>query len=74
VMFAGVGIIGSLASILASILVPDSNESPGEAEVIETEVSAAGAQPAAETRLETELSQIRTELAAMRELLAARSD
>jgi voltage-gated potassium channel len=74
VMFAGVGIIGSLASILASILVPDSNESPGEAEVTQPEASPAMAQPAAETRLETELAQIRTELAAMRELLAARSD
>jgi voltage-gated potassium channel len=56
VMFAGVGIIGALASILASILVP----SPKEPE----------ADPAVAS-METELSGIKQELSAIRQLLAA---
>jgi voltage-gated potassium channel len=68
VMFAGVGIIGSLASILASILVP----SP--AEVAAADNSAEAAAPAATSpAIESELTQIRQELAAMRELLAQRA-
>jgi voltage-gated potassium channel len=66
VMFAGVGIIGSLASILASVLVPSADEvaaADGSGE--------AGDAPALQgSGIETELAQIRTELAAMRELLA----
>ena len=60
VMLAGVGIIGSLASILASVLVPqrdDTKDDDGEAS----------------PGLEAELAQIRTELAALRELMADRS-
>jgi voltage-gated potassium channel len=74
VMFAGVGIIGSLASILASILVPDSDGSTGEPEISPVPASDASVLAASETRLEAELAQIRTELASMRELLAARPD
>lgn len=55
VMFAGVGIIGALASILASILVP----SPKEPEV----------DPAV-ANMEAELAGVRTELIALREMLA----
>ncbi len=59
VMFAGVGIIGSLASILASVLVPNDDD----------ETAAAAA---ATSRMEDELAQIRSELAALRELMAGR--
>jgi voltage-gated potassium channel len=59
VMFAGVGIIGALASILASILVPQP-EKPDEAEVVESATSA----------VEAELAGIRAELAALRQALA----
>ena len=59
VMFAGVGIIGALASILASILVPQP-ESPDETEAT-VEIYAA---------LEAELAGIRAELAALRESLS----
>jgi len=55
VMFSGVGIIGALASILASILVP----SPKEPEV----------DPAV-ANMEAELAGVRTELIALREMLA----
>ena len=55
VMFAGVGIIGSLASILASFLVPqpELDNGPGE-----------------EAAVSKELASIRTELAALRQTLA----
>jgi voltage-gated potassium channel len=71
VMFAGVGIIGSLASILASILVPDA---PSEtvAETAETSGRAA-AEPSANGTIEAELAAIRVELSAMRELLTNRT-
>ena len=71
VMFAGVGIIGSLASILASILVPSAED------VSEAGASAArDAAPAEEVQpgpVAAELAAMRTELTAMRELLAQRS-
>jgi len=72
VMFAGVGIIGSLASILASILVPDA---PAEAapEATEPGIAAAAAETSGNGTLESELAAIRTELTAMRELLANRA-
>ncbi len=54
VMFAGVGIIGALASILASILVPSAKE-------LEVDPAAAG--------MEAELAGVKAELAALRELL-----
>ena len=56
VMFAGVGIIGALASILASILVP----SPKDPEV---DPAVAG--------MEAELAGVRAELTALREMLTA---
>jgi voltage-gated potassium channel len=55
VMFAGVGIIGALASILASILVPSSKTD--------------GPDPI-QTSMENELAGVRQELAAIRELLS----
>ena len=69
VMFAGVGIIGSLASILASILVPPADAAPSAAE---SSGITANVQPA-EAGIESELAAIRTELASMRDLLANRS-
>ena len=69
VMFAGVGIIGSLASILASILVPDA---PAEAapEAAQPEIAPAVAEASGNGTIESELAAIRIELTAMRELLA----
>jgi voltage-gated potassium channel len=64
VMFTGVGIIGALASVLSSVLV----QSPASAEESEPAPAAAAAQASS---LELELAGIRTELAALRELLAA---
>jgi voltage-gated potassium channel len=58
VMFAGVGIIGALASILASILVPQPQE-PDEAAVVADVGSS----------VEAELAGIRAELAALRRSL-----
>jgi voltage-gated potassium channel len=58
VMFAGVGIIGSLASILASLLVPQAEPSP----------PAADPAPAA-AAMSDELASIRAELAALRQTL-----
>jgi voltage-gated potassium channel len=75
VMFAGVGIIGSLASILASILVPDAPAETAPAETAPAQ-STDVAQPAgatSEPTVATELAQMRVELAAMRELLGQRS-
>jgi voltage-gated potassium channel len=59
VMFAGVGIIGSLASILASVLVPQP----------EPDDSVPAADPA-DTTVSDELASIRSELAALRQTLA----
>ena len=59
-MFAGVGIIGSLASILASVLVPQ----PEPDDAVEAE-------PQGPTMSE-ELAGIRSELAALRQTLAER--
>ena len=55
VMFAGVGIIGSLASILASYLVPQPELDNGSGD---------------EAAVSKELASIRTELAALRQTLA----
>jgi voltage-gated potassium channel len=60
VMFAGVGIIGALASILASLLVPQPKE-PDEPE--------AGATTAATPQVEQELAKVRAELASLRAML-----
>lgn len=56
VMFSGVGIIGALASILASILVPQPKEPEPQ-------------DPGAPTVVEQELAAVKNELAALRELL-----
>ena len=67
-MFAGVGIIGSLASILASILVPDA---PAEAARKPPNRNRSGGRRDIRQRpVESELAAIRIELTAMRELLA----
>ena len=60
IMFAGVGIIGALASILASILVPQPDtpdETPAEAQLT--------------TTLEAELAAVREEIAALRRAVVA---
>jgi voltage-gated potassium channel len=57
VMFAGVGIIGALASILASVLVPQADEPES------------GATTAATPQVEEELAKVRAELASLRALL-----
>jgi voltage-gated potassium channel len=64
VMFAGVGIIGSLASILASVLVPPPKEQ-------EASVEPATTVPADDV-VASELAKLRVELAALRESLADR--
>jgi voltage-gated potassium channel len=61
VMITGVGIIGALASILASVLVSDSSPSSDEN---------ASAEPT-EGRIHGELVEIKSELAALRESLGA---
>jgi voltage-gated potassium channel len=60
VMLAGVGIIGALASILASILVPR----PGEA----------APRPSGEGDVATQLAQLRDEVSALRQTLSHRRD
>ncbi len=62
VMFAGVGIIGSLASILASILVPPPKEQP----------AASSTTAAPSDAVASQLDNIRAELAALRESLVDR--
>jgi voltage-gated potassium channel len=59
VMFAGVGIIGALASILASVLVPPR---PGDNTAVPSPTT---------PNLEAELAAIRSELTALREAVAA---
>ncbi|OGO51211.1 MAG: hypothetical protein A2Z32_13065, partial [Chloroflexi bacterium RBG_16_69_14] len=68
VMFAGVGIIGALASILASILVPPpkSDEAPAESAAV-APTPAAGAMTAS---VEEELAKLRAEIEALRMSLA----
>lgn len=61
VMFAGVGIIGALASILASFLVPPPKEEPEDSDSLP-------APPA----VEQELKALRSEVMALRELLEKR--
>src|SRR6185503_2487831 len=75
VMFAGVGIIGSLASILASILVPSADETAAAAAASEAggEEAPSGERAAAVDSIQSERAQIRIELAAMLTLLAERS-
>lgn len=65
VMFAGVGIIGALASILASILVPQPKQ-------IEKEIEDVGEEPAAPSKLEEDISSLKDEIKALRQLLEKR--
>ena len=65
VMFAGVGIIGSLASILASVLVPPPKEKDQPAATSSTTAAPSDA-------VASQLDNIRAELAALRESLADR--
>jgi voltage-gated potassium channel len=69
VMLAGIGIIGALASILASVLVSpaDDADEPAEAQPAATQAVASGA--AAQPPVEAELAAIRAELAALRQAL-----
>jgi voltage-gated potassium channel len=74
VMFCGVGIIGSLASILASILVPPApNETEAESPEAGVPAQAVAAQEPGAGPVAAELAAMRTELTAMRELLAQKS-
>ena len=75
VMFAGIGIIGALASILASLLV--SPPAPDEASTTtvappETPVAPAQIPTVASDAIATELAALRSEIAAMREAMLAR--
>lgn len=66
VMFSGVGIIGALASILASILVPQpKEEEPTDAEPMD-------APPVSSNAVEQELKAVKDELAALRQMLESR--
>jgi voltage-gated potassium channel len=69
VMFAGVGIIGSLASILASILVPTAAESAAAADEAASTAPGSSGAPAADPAVHDELVAIREELAALRRSL-----
>lgn len=70
IMVAGVGVIGALASILASVLVGDSSTGPAaEADGAGVEVAPGSPQAA---RIESELAAIRAELDSIRALLERR--
>jgi voltage-gated potassium channel len=72
VMFSGVGIIGALASILASVLVPDPDDDDETAStgVPETPPSNGAAAPVSAS-IEAELAGLRSEIEALRVALAA---
>ena len=74
VMFSGVGIIGALASILASVLVagptPDEPESTTADADATTQPSMAAAGTATAPTVEAELAGLRAEVAALRQALA----
>jgi len=73
VMFGGVGIIGALASILASFLVapsePEAEPEPAEVQTGAPESVAAAAAATSSPALDEELRAIRAELAALRKTL-----
>jgi len=72
VMAAGVGIIGALASILASVLVPGpSDDSPDSAPAPVAPVVLSDREPAG-SEIVAELARMRTEITALREKLEAR--
>lgn len=66
VMFSGVGIIGALASILASILVPQPKEEKP------TEEEPKGVPAASSNGVEQELAAVKEQLAALRQLIESR--
>jgi voltage-gated potassium channel len=68
VMFAGVGVIGALASILASFLIPPAKPAEKPEEPQPEEPPPATSSPA----VEQELAAVKTELAALRQLLEKR--
>jgi len=69
VMLSGIGIIGALASILASLLVTSSDDE----EQAEEPVAAAGQEPSADTAaILSELAELRADVAALRESVAPR--
>lgn len=69
VMFSGVGIIGALASILASVLVPDPDDDDEPAPVATTVVTAPA--QAGPSSLEAEVAGLRAEIEALRIALTA---
>ena len=72
VMFAGVGIIGALASILASLLVaPSSPDEAATGETSSVSVAASAVDPGSAAAIVAELSSLRAEIAALREALPA---
>jgi voltage-gated potassium channel len=77
VMLAGVGIIGALASILASVLVPSADETAAAAEAAQDGVVPATASPAigqeASDAILARLDALTTEVAALRGELGTRS-
>jgi voltage-gated potassium channel len=68
VMLAGVGIIGALASILASLLVPPPKPPEDELEAAAPTAATSAAAPATDA-VATELASLRAEIAALREAL-----
>jgi voltage-gated potassium channel len=72
VMFAGIGIIGALASILASLLVaPSKPDEPTPDAVAAAPAPAAALPPAASDAIVEELALLRAEISELREALAA---
>ncbi len=68
IMVAGVGVIGALASILASILVPQPKESEQDTSPEKPPATAGG------DAVQQELAAVKSELAALRELLEQKRD
>lgn len=71
VMFAGIGIIGALASILASLLVSSPSPSPEEAEPETSSAVAPEVDAVASSAILVELAAIRAEMAGQRSEIAA---
>jgi voltage-gated potassium channel len=71
VMLAGVGIIGSLASILASFLVPTAAETAAATEALPGDPGGTGGSSIPADELRRELGEIKEELAALRHSLAS---